>query len=144
MVSRNHRWPVRFAATRLERLHTTQLSYTSRTTDSLLPDLRDCTQHSSPTLAEPLAMHWCLQWILPTDQDGHFFVETDSEVTVKCLHGHIRIAAIKNIILDCSDILSKRCTCGVAHMMGTFDTLRRGFKLKLLHFSTLSVRELCF
>jgi hypothetical protein len=63
------------------------------------------------TLAEALALRWCLQWILTSYQDGHFTVETDVEVVVNCLQGVSRLSAIKTIILDCSDILSKHRNC---------------------------------
>jgi hypothetical protein len=82
MVIRDCRGTVTFAATKLER------------------------RQGSSTLAEALALRWCLQWILTTNKDGYFIVETDSEVVVKCLQGVVRLSLIDNIILDCSDILS--------------------------------------
>jgi hypothetical protein len=60
-----------------------------------------------------LALRWCLQWILTTNKDGYFIVETDSEVVVKCLQGVVRLSLIDNIILDCSDILSNLSNCNV-------------------------------
>jgi hypothetical protein len=89
MIIRDYRGTVMFAATKLEKIHV------------------------SPTLAEALALRWCLQWILTSDQDGHFTVETDTEVVVNCLQGVSRLSAIENIILDCSDILCKHRNCNV-------------------------------
>lgn len=37
----------------------------------------------------------------------------DAEVIVKCMQGAVNLADIENIILDCNDILSNLCNCGV-------------------------------
>jgi len=72
-----------------------------------------CDSSAEPTLAVALALHWCLNWILTTNQDGQFLVETDSEVCVKCLQGKIQVASISNVMLDCCDMLSSLSNCKV-------------------------------
>lgn len=67
----------------------------------------------SPTMVEAMALRWCLQWILASDQNGNFLVEMDVEVVVKCIQGVVNLAVIENIILDCNDILSILCNCYV-------------------------------
>jgi ribonuclease HI len=70
-------------------------------------------RQASPSLAEAMALRWCLQWILSSNQDGQFIVETDAEVVVKCLQGCTRLSDIENIVLDCNDILSSLSNCNV-------------------------------
>ncbi|XP_039683130.1 uncharacterized protein [Medicago truncatula] len=74
MVIRDNRGAVEFAATKLEK------------------------RQLSPNLAEALALRWCLQWILTTNQEGKFIIESDSEVTVNCLKGRNLLADVDNVI----------------------------------------------
>jgi ribonuclease HI len=90
MVVRDNLGNVIFAATKLDKLQ------------------------ASPTLAEALALRWCLHWILFSNQVGQFIVESDSEVVVNCLKGVLSLSEIENIILDCSDIMSNLSNCSVA------------------------------
>ncbi|PNX83574.1 histone H4 [Trifolium pratense] len=89
MVVRDNLGNVIFAATKLEK------------------------RQASPTHTEALALRWCLQWILSSNQVGHFMVETNSEVVVKCLQGFSCLEEIENIILDCPDIMSNLSNCSV-------------------------------
>lgn len=54
-----------------------------------------------------------LQWILSSDQNGHFLKETDAEIIVKCLKGGTKLSEIDNILLDCKDIMSEIVNCSV-------------------------------
>jgi len=54
-----------------------------------------------------------LDWILTTNQDGHFLVETDLNC-VKCIQGQIHIATIGNVMLGldcCEKVLSELSNC---------------------------------
>jgi hypothetical protein len=66
-----------------------------------------------PTLDEALALRWCLNWIQATNQGGHFLVEMDIGVCVKCLEGKIDVASTSNVMLDCCGILSSFSNCMV-------------------------------
>lgn len=67
----------------------------------------------SPNLVEALALRWCLQWILTTNQEGKFIIESDSEVVVNYLKGRNHLVDLDNVILDCNDFLSKLPNCNV-------------------------------
>lgn len=58
----------------------------------------------STTLAEALALRWCLQWI--NDQNlQNVVVETDAENVLSCILGKLKIIEIEFIVADCLDIL---------------------------------------
>ncbi|PNY16580.1 ribonuclease H, partial [Trifolium pratense] len=76
MIMRNHLGMVDFAATHLEKIKV------------------------SPTLAEAMALRWCLKWIQASTHHEHITIESDSEISVKCLHGSVCDVLVENIIQD--------------------------------------------
>lgn len=102
LLERDHKGDVIYAATHIENIST------------------------SPLVAETLALRWCLNWLISSNHPGLVVIETDSESTVKCLQGKLKIADLDLIISDCTHLLSLIPNVSVAFVSRTKNKAAHG------------------
>jgi hypothetical protein len=102
LLERDHKCDVIYAVTHLENIST------------------------SPLVAETLALRWCLNWLISSNHPGLAVIETNSESTVKCMQGKLKVADLDLIISDCIHFLSLLPNVSVAFVSRTKNKAAHG------------------
>ena len=79
-----------------------------------------------PLVAETLALRWCLNWLISSNHPVLVVIETDSESTIKCLQGKLKVADLDLIISDCIHFLSLIPNVSVAFVSRTKNKAAHG------------------